>query len=288
MWLAHGEEGRSLVSASQDLLKTFLEPARLLALQASKVVMSFLHQPLDKKMKSDKSWVTEADLQSDKIIKEGLLKKFPTHGILTEESGVSGKEGSDWLWLIDPLDGTKAFAKGIPGFSVMLGLLHEGKPKLGVVVDPLLGLIYEAVYQEGAYLTEKGQRSRLQVSKRSDPKEMPLVVSTGFPEEKMEGILKKYPFLLCPPINSVGIKVGLVVRQEADVYMNHHPVHYWDTAAPQIILEEAGGILTRIDGKSLDYNLQRGTSHGALTLVSNGTRHAELASFLSHYPSSFK
>ena len=259
----------------------FLKIARELALKASREVLSLLHQPIFQKRKEDKSLVTEADLKSDEIIREGLRKAFADHAVLTEENGFDGPQDAEYVWLIDPLDGTKAFAKGIPGFSVMIGLLKKGVPHLGVVVDPLESRLYEAVRGAGAFQEHAGSRSALKVSPRSKIEEMRVVVSTGFPEKAMGRLKVACPGPKLAPINSVGIKVGLVVRQEADVYVSHHPVHYWDTCAPQVILETAGGIFTQLDGSALVYDLNSKFAQEGLTLATNGTRHAEVVSKLS-------
>lgn len=259
----------------------WLATAEGLAQEASRAVMGFLGGPLATERKADQSPVTEADLASDRILREGLRKHFPRHAVLTEENGLSGQEDSDYVWLIDPLDGTKAFAKGIPGFCVMVGLLKAGRPLLGVVVDPLEGRAYRAIRGQGASRSHGGKTEILRVSARRELPEMPWVVSTGFPETSLARAQALLPGRLLPPINSVGIKVGLLVRQEADIYLNHHPVSYWDTAAPALILEEAGGRFTALDGRPLDYTLRVPFGHGVKTLASNGPLHDELVRRLS-------
>jgi 3'(2'), 5'-bisphosphate nucleotidase len=266
----------------------FLVTARDLALKASREVLSLLHQPIPQHRKADKSLVTEADLKSDAILREGLAKAFPDHAVLTEENGIVGPRDAEYVWLIDPLDGTKAFAKGVPGFSVMVALAKRERrgepcvrPVLGIVVDPLESRLYEAVRGAGAFQEHAGSRSALKVSARDRIEKMRVVVSTGFPEKAMEKLRAVCPGPQLAPINSVGIKVGLVVRGEADIYISHHPVHYWDTCAPQAILEEAGGVFTRLDGSSLVYDLSSDFDHRALTLATNGVRHAELVSKLA-------
>ncbi len=260
---------------------SFLKTARQLALQASREVLSLLHQPIAQRRKEDKSLVTEADLKSDAILREGLAKAFPDHAILTEENGISGSKDAEYVWLIDPLDGTKAFAKGIPGFSVMVGLLKNNAPCLGVVVDPLESRLYEAVKGQGAFQEHAGSRSPLKVSDRKKIDDLRIVVSTGFPEKAMAQLRALCPGPMLGAINSVGIKVGLIVRQEADVYVSHHPVHYWDTCAPQAILEEAGGVFTKLDGSPLVYDMASKFQHEGLTLATNGQRHSELIRSLS-------
>jgi len=267
--------------SSQAPTQLYLETARRLAQEAGALVLGMHQSASVKSHKSDHSPVTEADLQSDEWIRRGLAQAFPEHAILTEEDGLSGNVKSDWVWMIDPLDGTKAFAKRIPGFCVMVGLTYRGQPQLGVVVDPIEGLTYEALRGEGAFLWKDGKRQALKVSQRSDYPQMPLVVSTGFPDAALHELQSELGVPTLPPINSVGIKVGLLVRQIGDIYLNHHGVHYWDTCAPQIILEEAGGRFTKLDGTPLSYALQAPYSHQARTLASNGKRHDDLLKVVS-------
>ena len=267
-------------SSSQNWLST----ASQLAREAGAAVMTLHKQPMTTERKADQSLVTEADLKADEIIKTGLQKNCPEHAILTEESGLIGKNDSDYIWLIDPLDGTKAYAKGIPGFSIMLGLLKNGVPELGVVYDPLEDRLYEAIRGQGTFHTHKEKRNSLQISKRSDFSEMPLILSPGFPETALKTLKEKLKSPQAELINSVGIKVGLLVRQIGDLYLNHHSVHLWDTCAPQIILEEAGGVFTKIDGSSLDYTtLKAPYSHHSLTLASNGLRHEEMVKLMKEW-----
>ncbi len=258
----------------------FLAAARELALQAGRRLMELRGTDLTRERKPDQSLVTNADHAANDILRRGLREAFPGHGILSEETGVEGPP-SPHVWLVDPLDGTKAYAKGVPGFSVMVGLLREGRPVLGVVYDPLEGRLYEAARGQGSFCSVGGKRERVRVSDRNAWDAMPLVTSTGFPEPLRADLATAFPFPFAPPVNSVGIKVGLLVRREADVYVNHHPVHYWDTCAPLVILEEAGGVMTFWDGAPLTYDLNSDFRHAGPTLASNNRRHGELSGFLS-------
>src|SRR5882672_1303565 len=103
-------------------VNSFLEVARELALQASARLMELRLSPLQKTRKADHSLVTNADHEADRIIREGLRKAFPDHAILTEESVMDGLADSEYVWVVDPLDGTKAYVNGTSGFSVMIGL----------------------------------------------------------------------------------------------------------------------------------------------------------------------
>lgn len=236
------------------------------------------------RLKEDRTIVTKADWVSDRILREGLAAHFPDHAILTEESGFSGSPDAEWIWLVDPLDGTKAYAKGIHGFSILVGLLREGRPYLGVVIDPMGGFVYEAVRGQGAFVTTGGKRRPLHVSRRSEFKEMPLVTSIDAPKEILQKIARGLQTPLCDPIHSVGIKVGLVARQCSDIYLSYHPVHYWDTCGPQVVLEESGGLMTYLDGTPLKYLIGGPNSHDDSILATNGMRHAELVKDLTLYP----
>ena len=262
----------------------FLGEASRLAIEAGHLVMSLRSASISSNRKSDNSLVTEADLRSDELLRAGLSQSFPKHTILSEENGLSGPVDSEWMWMIDPLDGTRAYAKGIVGFSVMVGLLKNKKPYLGVVVDPVRDLVYEAVHAEGAFLTSKGIKTPLKVSDRKEFAQMPLVLSTGCSDDLKKKLQESLALPLYAPINSVGIKIGLLVRKEADVYFSHHPIHEWDACAPQVILEEAGGRMTLVTGAPLDYDTQGRDFGRSLILASNGRRHRELTDFFRLTP----
>jgi len=250
-----------------------------LARKAGAEVMEVARTGVERELKDDDTIVTNADRRSNEIILAGLRERFPGDAILSEESGTSGNDDSEWLWVVDPLDGTRAFAKQIAGFSVMIGLLRDWTPVLGVVFDPLEGWLYHAVAGEGAFAARTGGAGaeRVKVSDRRSGQTMPLICSPGVREELREAILAR---LGLPPghlINSVGIKVGLLVRQEGDIYFNHHSVSYWDTVAPLLIAREAGAEATMLDGRPFTYDrASESLRHHGPSLVTNGTRHEEI------------
>lgn len=266
-------------------MNPFLDVARPLALAAAKRLMELRQSTLVRERKADHSLVTNADRDADQIIRQGLHKAFPEHAVLTEESGRQGPSNAQYVWVVDPLDGTRAYAKGTVGFSVMIGLLKDSEPIAGVVADPLEGHLYEAALGEGCWYSTLTpalslRRERVHVSNRRELNEMPIVTSTGFPETLHGLIAEQLHGPWVPAVNSVGIKVGLVVRQVADIYINHHSVHYWDTCAPQIILEEAGGRFSFLDGSAITYDLESDYRHHGPTLATNNQRHADLTKIL--------
>ncbi|MBI2194452.1 MAG: 3'(2'),5'-bisphosphate nucleotidase CysQ [Planctomycetes bacterium] len=256
-----------------------LSVAARLAREAGGRILQIASSGLTQARKPDHSLVTNADHASDRFIREGLQAAFPQDAILTEEAGSLGPIDSRRLWVVDPLDGTKAFVRRVPGFCVMLGLLDDGKPALGVVYDPLSGWLYQAVAGCGASGVPPGQTRRvpLQVSTRRDPHTMALIGSPGMPEEWRHAFHQRIGLLPGPTINSVGIKVGLLVRQEGDVYFNHHSVSFWDTVAPILIAQEAGAIATLLDGQPFEYDLKAvPLVHHGPSLITNGTCHDRL------------
>lgn len=262
----------------------YLDAARTVAMEAGRRVMALLRLPLETSRKADDSLVTNADHEANTIICGGLRRLFPNHGILSEETGLEGPAQPEYLWVIDPIDGTRAFAKGIAGFSVMVGLLKDGKPQAGVVYDPRAQTLFEAERGQGAYLVGPCRRTPLRVSKRDDWLAMPVITSRGFPSDVQRSLEQKCGLSFLDPINSVGVKVGYLVRRLADLYLNHHPVHLWDTCAPLAILEEAGGRMTQWDGSPLVYSMEGDFAHAQGTVATNGLRHDDLVKTLEGCP----
>jgi fructose-1,6-bisphosphatase/inositol monophosphatase family enzyme len=161
----------------------FLPVIRGLALHAGRRIHELMKTELVRTRKADRSLVTNADHESNDILRQGLRRAFPAHAVVSEETGREGPASADYVWMIDPLDGTKAYAQGIPGFSVMAGLLKDEKPVLGVVYDPLGGHLYEAAKGAGCFYTAgRAARTAASVSRRDRWSETPMITSTGFPE----------------------------------------------------------------------------------------------------------
>ena len=264
--------------AGQEFRERLGEAVRL-ARKAGRAVLQVASEGFTQAYKDDESLVTSADYRADEILKSGLSDAFPSDGILSEESGAQALDDSELIWVIDPLDGTKAFAKRIPGFSIMIGLLRESTPVLGVVYEPLDDRLYFAVKDGGAFFVRKedAELSKLTVSTRRQPSEMPLITSMRPPAKVISRVNEGFNFSTHIRINSVGVKVGLLVRQEGDVYFVHHGLSYWDTVAPLLIALEAGAKATFLDGRSFFYDLDSGEfHHEGPSLITNATCHDEL------------
>jgi 3'(2'), 5'-bisphosphate nucleotidase len=222
--------------------------------------------------------VTIADKTASKIIVEGLLKQFPSDGILSEEeTDAPERLGKTRVWIIDPIDGTWGFIKKDGDFGVQIGLTEDGEVVLGVVYLPLHDKLYFASKGGGAFLSEKGgEVQRLKVSAKTNFTEMNLASSRNHRSPKMHRIIEDFGFRQEIQRGSVGLKVGLIAEQIADLYIHLSPrTKFWDTCAPQIILEESGGRMTDLFGARLDYNLADVQNHNGI-IASNGTTHEEV------------
>ncbi len=234
--------------------------------------------------------VTIADRDASQIIVKGLAKKFPNDAILSEEEpdDIERRIESERVWIIDPLDGTKGFTEKQNDFAVQIGLVENGSPILGVVFQPIGDVLYSAVKGGGAFMTtpEVGSQ-RLHVSGNESFEQMTMAVSRSHRSKKMGQIFEHFGFRDEFAHGSVGLKVGFVARQTADIYIHLSPhTKFWDTASPQIILEEAGGKLTDIFGDEIDYSIRDVRNLNGI-FASNGVSHASAVSHLRPLLSEF-
>jgi 3'(2'), 5'-bisphosphate nucleotidase len=202
--------------------------------------------------------VTAADMAANQIITKMLKSMFPDHAILTEEEPDSwDKTGSEWVWMIDPLDGTVDFIKANGEFVTMVGLTHSGKPTIGVVVEPATGLELYACKGLGAYknwLSQEETSSRVKISDTTDSKHLRLAVSRSHRDARVDKfiqLLKVQDVILS---GSVGRKVAMVISGQVDIYV--HPsrgTNLWDTCACEAIVSEAGGVLLSGTGEKISY-----------------------------------
>jgi 3'(2'), 5'-bisphosphate nucleotidase len=202
--------------------------------------------------------VTAADMAANQIITQKLKSTFPEHAILTEEDPDTwDKTGSEWVWMIDPLDGTRDFIKANGEFVTMVGLTHFGKPTIGVVVEPVTGLELYACKGSGAYksLPPKGDKSsRLRISDTPDLNYLRLAVSRSHRDPRVDEFIQLLGIQDEISSGSVGRKVAMVINGEADVYV--HPskgTKLWDTCACEVIASEAGGVLLSGTGEPISY-----------------------------------
>lgn len=231
--------------------------------------------------------VTAADIAANHFILEHLHTIAPglDHGYLSEEtyqaSGKAEPLPQPWVWIVDPLDGTRDFIDRTGEYALHIALTYGGRPVLAVVVCPELGKLYYATLGGGSYVQTLGQTQpdrRLSVSTRSHLEELTVVVSRTHRDERFNQFLERLPCSRRYFVGSVGCKISAIVEQQADVYpilSGKSAPKDWDLAAPELILTEAGGQLSRIDGSLLRYN-QGDVSQWGEILATNGCTHTDL------------
>ena len=249
-----------------------------LARAAGKSILAQYEKPLRVETKShddDIEPVTQADRIANEFIVNGLKAQFPSDGILAEESVDTDRRLSkSRVWMVDPLDGTNGFIDGNGDFAVQIGLVENGSPVVSVVYLPLPRVLYRAIAGGGAWI-ERPQRDAEQaaVSDRQTFATMRLAASRSHRSPRMNKVVQRFGFREEVQRGSVGIKVGLLVEQQCDVYIHLSPrTKQWDTCAPQLILTEAGGRLTDLFGQPLNYNVPDVNNRNGL-VASNGVSH---------------
>lgn len=257
-----------------------MRTAEALAREAGATILRFFHEGFEVNEKPLNSHysepVTIADTTSSRIIVEGIAAEFPLDAVLSEEEvdDTDRRLASDRVWIIDPLDGTKGFTEKKGDFAVQIALVVDGEPVLGVVFQPIGDLLYRAVKGGGCYLEkERAEAAPLRVSAETDFQSMTMAVSRSHRSSKMQRIFEHFGFKDEFAHGSVGLKVGFLAQKTADIYIHMSPhTKFWDTAAPQVILAEAGGSLTDIFGDPIDYTKADVRNHNGL-FASNGVAH---------------
>lgn len=222
--------------------------------------------------------VTAADREASRIIVEGLASLFPGDAILSEEEidEQDGRMANDRVWIIDPIDGTSGFIKKDGDFAVQIGLAERGEPTIGVVYLPAPDLLYFASKGNGSFRSVKGRDpERLNVSSKTDLTEMEIAVSRDHRSPKMSRIISDLGIRSEVGRGSVGVKIGLIAEQTCDLYIHlSHRTKFWDTCAPQMILEEAGGRITDLFGKDFRYDFEDVVNLNGI-VATNGAAHEE-------------
>ena len=235
-------------------IENFLSVAESLAKKAGDLCLELQGHLGDIKYKSAKDVVTVADVSSEKLIVDGLREAFPTHSIRTEEAGVV--EGSDprYRWIIDPVDGTVNFSRGIPLWGISIALHFEGKPLVAVVNLPKLGEMYTATKGGGAFMNGKP----IHVSREDNP--VHAIVSNGDfnvgdvakinAQNSRNFAHESETFERVKCLGSAVIEGCFTACGRIDCFVMTMS-YPWDIAAIALIVEEAGGKATHIDGSPM-------------------------------------
>jgi 3'(2'), 5'-bisphosphate nucleotidase len=234
-----------------------LEITKKIAREAGRILLEIYSGDHSVEWKGYDDPVTAADHAANQFIVAELKRHFPDDGILSEEAtDDQSRLDKARVWLVDPMDGTKQFIERIGEFAVMIGLAINGKPELGVVYNPATDKMYYAASGSGAYLEEPLTTKRLHVAATTDPTQMAAAMSRSHHSPKVDAIKERLGITQQVQSGSVGLKIGLLAEGRAHLYVHlGAKTNQWDTCAPQVIIEAAGGVMTDRDGQPLQYNI---------------------------------
>ncbi|NCA97229.1 MAG: 3'(2'),5'-bisphosphate nucleotidase CysQ [Bacteroidia bacterium] len=224
-------------------------------LQAKEKIMEIYVKPFDVEIKEDDSPVTLADKTADELIRRVIAQAYPTHAFLTEESSDDkSRLQNDYVWIVDPVDGTKDFVDKNGEFTTNVALAYKHEVVVGVVLVPATGELYYATKGAGSYYQQKNRINKIHVN---DKVKGLTVLTSRFHVNELElATIEKHKNVI-KHRNTFGsaIKPCRIARGLAELsYRLSSGTKEWDTAASQIIVEEAGGVFVKPNGERILYN----------------------------------
>jgi myo-inositol-1(or 4)-monophosphatase len=257
-------------------MKELLIPAQEITREAGAKIMQFYRSAINVTEKSPDNPVTEADLTSDTYLRENLTALLPEAGWLSEET-VDSPERLDkaYLWVVDPLDGTKEFVYGISEFSVSVALVHQGLPVLGIIYNPATKEMVSGAKGQGVTLNA-----------------IPAVVSprtilAGATVDASRSEMKRGEFdpfkdhLNLKVTGSIAYKLARVSVGVSDATWSRGPKHEWDICAGHFLVEEAGGTCVDLDNRPLTYNKHLPKANDII--ANNDSLHKQIVAELAPY-----
>ncbi|MDJ0574001.1 MAG: inositol monophosphatase family protein [Xenococcaceae cyanobacterium MO_234.B1] len=269
-----------------EQLTEIMKIARSVAWGAADILSSYYHgkgqdKELDVQDKKDGP-VTQADLAANHYILENLQAKLGTEdfGYLSEETfDVKKAEpiNKSWVWIIDPLDGTRDFIDKTGEYCLHIALAYEGRPVIGIVAIPEAGKLYYAVKGQGTFVQTKADKkvAPIRVSQRKIPENLYLIVSRSHRDERFQKLIDRLPLKGKKYMGSVGGKISTILEKESDIYISlsgKSAAKDWDFAAPELILTEAGGKFSYHTGEPVFYN-QGDVKKWGCIMATNGHCH---------------
>ncbi len=231
------------------------DAALAIARRASGAIMAHYEGRIAAEAKSDGSPVTAADRAADAIIVPALRALAPGIPVVSEESVEAGDipdVSGGTFWLVDPLDGTKEYISRNGDFTVNIGLVEDGAPRLGAVLTPVDGVARAGIAGGGAFEEGPDGARRAIAARRPDPRGLTVVASRSHRNPELEDYIAALPVRESVSRGSA-LKFCLVARGEADIYPRTGPTMEWDTAAGHALVLAAGGRVEAFDGGPLRY-----------------------------------
>ena len=229
-------------------------------------------------LKNNNEPVTSADLEVNKLVINRIKEKYPDimWGFLSEENFKEGTYKSyeyEWLWVFDPLDGTKDFIQGTGNYAMHLALNYRNKPFLGVVLIPARNELWISNGENLLCENKNGQPKHISLTRSKILQEMTIVSSKNHKNKYLRNLLSKIPCKKTISMGSIGCKIASILRGESDLYIalsdpEKGSPKDWDYAAPSAILKAAGGVITNINNEEIKFNKDN-FNQGGLIIASN-------------------
>jgi 3'(2'), 5'-bisphosphate nucleotidase len=221
---------------------------------------------------------THVDHQCQELILTHLRKYFPQDGICAEEKTPSASntpDNTERVWVVDPIDGTRGFVKKNGEFSIMIALTIRNQVVLGVVLEPILYRTTYATLGRGCYVDVRGERRNCRVTGTTSLAEATLTQSHSRPGSPPKGVVTVLAPKVIHETYSAGVKLALVARGEADLYVNDYlNFHDWDICAGEILVTEAGGQVSLFNGQPVTYG-GKGAHQRRGMVATNGRLHTD-------------
>lgn len=247
--------------------KTAMEVAREVSLKAGEMVAERFYQVKEISEKGRGDIVTDVDRASEDLIRSMLAEEYPDMGFLGEES-LGAQADSGYVWIVDPVDGTRNYALGIPFFSLVVGLALDGEVLVGVTYDPMTREMFHAERGKGAFLNDEP----IHVSDKPSLAEIIIGMDLGYGDQGavngLNVISTIWPGMYSARImGSAALGLSYTAAGRYDLYF-HHSLSPWDQVAGMLLVEEAGGIVTDRNGK-------RASLYSDGIIASNAAIHAD-------------
>jgi histidinol-phosphatase len=251
--MTHANDGRArsarLARAPEPVLREWLQLALEACDAADALAMAHFRREVATRRKPDRTFVTEADQAIEREIRRRIQARFPDHGLVGEEYGEDASDAPT-RWYIDPIDATHNYIRGIPVFATLLAVEHEGELQVGVMSAPAMRERWFAWRGGGAWNRGADGERRISVSGIAELGDAQLVYGSG-PDARASGLLPGFDALLESVWRTRGFGdfwcYALVAEGAAEVTLEAG-AHPWDLAAPAVLVEEAGGRVSDIDG----------------------------------------
>ena len=267
-------------------IDNLIEDLRIFSWEAAEILLFYSKMIKDDNKKKDliqnnnnKDPVTLADLKVNELIIKRINDKYKNidWGILSEENFKIQKScfnsNAEWLWILDPLDGTKDFIQGTENYAMHLALNYKQRPILGVVLIPEKDELWISKGDKLFYENRKRTSRKINISNKKTLEEMSLVTSKNHGNEILKELINRVNFKRVVVMGSIGCKLASIIRGDNDIYISlslpgQSSPKDWDFASPEAILKAAGGAITNIDNEDLIYN-SANFEHPGIIIASN-------------------